>query len=234
MHFERLKRREFITVVGSAAASWPLAARAQQPGMPVIGFLASGRADLLTDRVHAFREGLSETGLTEGRNVAIEFRWAEDQTDQLPALAADLVSRRPAVIAAAGGISARALKAATTAVPIVFWIEGDPVEVGLVASLNRPGGNLTGVTTLGAELAAKRLEVLRDAAAKVSIMGLLIDPSTLTAAALSSDLQEAARALGVELHVVHVVEEADKTSSICKASPPAKITVHWAKPTISR
>jgi putative tryptophan/tyrosine transport system substrate-binding protein len=204
-----LRRRDFISLLGGAAA-WPLAARAQQPGkMPVIGFLSSAAAGLFTDRVRAFRLGLSETGHIEGRNVAIEYRWAEGQNDRLPALAADLVRRQVTVIAAAGGLSARAAKAATPTVPIAFWIEGDPIEVGLVASLNRPGNNLTGVTTLGAELGAKRLELLHEVAPRATAVAALVDPSTLTAVTLTRDLEAAARTLGLQLHVQHANTERD-------------------------
>jgi putative ABC transport system substrate-binding protein len=204
-----MKRREFITLLGGVAASWPLAARGQQAAMPVIGFLSSAAAELFTDRVRAFRVGLSETGHVEGRNVAIEYRWADGQNDRLPSLADDLVRRHVRVIAAAGGLAARSAKAATTTVPIAFWIEGDPVEVGLVASLNRPASNLTGVTTLGAELGAKRLELLHEVVPTATAVAALVDPSTLTAATLTRDLQAAARTLGLQLHVLHANTERD-------------------------
>jgi putative ABC transport system substrate-binding protein len=204
-----LQRRAFITLLGGAAATWPLAARAQKAAIPVIGFLSSGSAEVLADRVRAFRLGLSETGYVEGHNVAVEYRWADGQNDRLPALAADLLHRQVLVIAAAGGLAARAAKATTTTVPIVFWIEGDPVEVGLVASLNRPGGNLTGVTTLGAELGAKRLELLYEVMPRATAIALLVDPSTLTAATLSKDLQAAASRLGLQLLVLHAHAERD-------------------------
>jgi len=208
-----MRRRDFIKVIAGSAAAWPLAARAQQPTMPVVGFLSSGSADLLADRVRAFRLGLSEIGHVEGRNIAIEYRWAEGENDRLSGLAADLVRRQVTVIAAAGGLSARAVKAATTTVPIVFWIEGDPVEVRLVASLNRPGGNLTGVTTLGAELGAKRLELLHEVIPTAIVIAVLVDPSTLTAATLSKDLQAAARSLGLQLLVLHANSERDFATS---------------------
>jgi putative ABC transport system substrate-binding protein len=203
-----VKRREFITLLVGAAA-WPLVARAQQPALPVIGFLSSEGANQFADRVGSFRRGLSETGYVEGRNVAIEYRWAEGDNERLPALAADLVRRRLTVIAAAGGPAARSAKAASTTVPIAFWIEGDPVEVGLVASLNQPDSNLTGVTTLGAELGAKRIELLHDVIPTASTIAALVDPRTLTAGTLTSGLQSAARMLGLELHVLHASSEAD-------------------------
>ena len=202
-----MKRREFMTLLGGAA-TWPFAAHAQQTAMPVIGFLDSNFPDLSASRVGAFRQGLGEAGYVEGRNAVIEYRWAEGQSDRLPALAADLVRDRVAVIAAAGGLSARAAKAATAMIPIIFWIEGDPVQVGLVATLNRPGGNLTGATTLGAELTVKRLELLRELVPMAAIAAL-IDPTTLTAAAVSRDLQSTARTLGLQLHVLHATTERD-------------------------
>jgi putative ABC transport system substrate-binding protein len=206
-----VRRREFITLIGGAAATWPLAARAQQPGMPVIGFLGSGSPDRDAGRVRAFRQGLSDIGYVEDRNVAIEYRWAEGQNDRLPTLAADLVRRQVTVIAAAGGTpSALAAKAASTTIPIVFQVAADPVEIGLVSSLNRPGGNITGVTNLSEEVAAKRLELMHELIPTATIMAALLNPTSPTlAAAASRDLQAAARTLGLDLHVLHASTERD-------------------------
>jgi putative ABC transport system substrate-binding protein len=204
-----MRRREFITLLGSAAAVWPIAARGQQPGMPVVGFLGSEAPDLWASRVRAFRQGLSETGYFEGRNVAIEFRWAEGRYDRLPALAADLVARQVAVIAT-NGPATLAAKAATKTIPIVFQIGGDPVAVGLVASLNRPGGNLTGITAASGELTPKKLELLHELVPTATTVALLVDPTNLvTGENLLSDAQAAARTLGLQLHVLRANTEGD-------------------------
>jgi putative tryptophan/tyrosine transport system substrate-binding protein len=207
-----MRRRDFIKVIGGAGATaaWPLAARAQQPAMPVIGFLSSALPDRDAGRLRAFRQGLAETGYVEGRNVAIEYRWAEEQNDRLPALAADLVRRQVSVIATAGDVlGAVAAKAATTTIPIVFTTGRDPVEIGLVPSLNRPGGNLTGVATLGAELEPKRVELLHEAIPAATIIGALVNSAARNAEILSRDLRAAARILGLELHVLNAGTEGD-------------------------
>jgi ABC-type uncharacterized transport system substrate-binding protein len=197
-----VKRREFITLLGGAAAAWPLAARAQQPAMPVIGFLGSESADAWASRVRAFQQGLAETGYVVGKNVTIEYRWAEDHKDRLPALAADLVRRRAAVIVA-NGPAVAAAKTETATIPIVFQIGGDPIAAGLVKSLSRPGGNLTGVTSLSAELGPKKLQLMHEVLPTATVIAALVNPSGPNAVTDARDFQTAARALGVKLHVLH-------------------------------
>jgi putative tryptophan/tyrosine transport system substrate-binding protein len=206
-----MRRRDFITLIGAAAAAWPLAARAQQPVMPVIGFLGSASPELSANLVRAFREGLSETGYVEGRNITIEFRWAGGQNDQLPALAADLVSRRVSVLAApASTPAALAAKAATATIPVLFLVGTDPVAAGLVASLARPGGNVPGVTKLNTELGPKRLELLRELIPTAKIIALLVNPtSSFIAENISKDLQLTARTLGLQLHILNASTERD-------------------------
>jgi putative tryptophan/tyrosine transport system substrate-binding protein len=201
-----MRRREFIAGFGSAAA-WPLAALAQQPTMPVIGYLGSQSAD--KNFTIPFLQGLKETGYVEGQNVAIEYRWAENQYDRLPALAADLVRRRVAVIATAGTPAALAAKAATTTIPIVFSSGADPVALGLVASLNRPGANVTGIANLGGELNPKQLQLLRELTPNTALFGVLADPAFPSTPSLIAGLQAAARALGLQLVVVNARTESD-------------------------
>jgi ABC-type uncharacterized transport system substrate-binding protein len=196
-----VRRRDFITLVGGAAATWPLAARAQQPVIPVVGFLSGRSPAESAGEVAAFRKGLLETGYAEPDNVIIDFRWAGERFDRLPALASELIHRPVAVIAALGG-SAAAAKAATTTIPIVFGTGLDPVETGLVASLNRPGGNVTGATFLSAALGAKRLGLLRDLAPGAEVIALLVDPDKSVGQVQIRDVQEAARALGQSLVVL--------------------------------
>jgi putative tryptophan/tyrosine transport system substrate-binding protein len=204
-----MNRREFITLLGGAAASaWPLAARAQQPSMPVIGFLSSGWQQSDASRLAAFREGLNETGNVGGHQVSSEYRWAEDHYDRLPALAAELVRRQTAVIVAVGGpTAALAAKAATTTVPIVFTIASDPVKLGLVASLNRPGGNITGVTTLGSMVVAKQFEVLHETVPKAMVFGFLVNPNNPNAETDTREAQEATRILGLQLQIANASSE---------------------------
>ncbi|MEA2916335.1 MAG: hypothetical protein QOJ15_8416 [Bradyrhizobium sp.] len=205
-----MQRRTFITLVGGAAVARPFAARAQQPAMPVIGFLNSGSRELFAARVAAFHRGLNDTGFVEGRNVTIEYRWAQGQYDRLPALASDLVRRQVAVIAATGGIpSALAAKAATSTIPIVFVAGSDPIKFGVVTSLSRPDGNLTGLTAFTSELVPKRLELLHQVVRKAATVALLVNPTNAVTEIVQRDVQEAARTLGLQLNVVHASVEPD-------------------------
>lgn len=206
-----MKRREFITLIGGAAATWSLAVYAQQPAMAVIGFLGSASPDLYAKALQAFRQGLSDIGYVEGRNVMIEYRWAGGQNDRLPALAADLVRRQVSVIAVLVGTPATlAAKAATSTIPVVFQVGTDPVAAGLVASLVRPGGNVTGVTNLNTELGPKRLELLRELIPTANTIALLVNPtSPFVTENISRELQSAARTLGLQLHILNASTERD-------------------------
>jgi putative tryptophan/tyrosine transport system substrate-binding protein len=206
-----MRRRQFMMLLGGAAVVWPRSARAQQqPAMPVIGFLNGGSTDGYAPMVAAFRQGLKETSYIEGQNVAIEFRWAGGQYDRVPAMVAELVRRQVAVIVA-NTPGAPEVKAATTTIPIVFLTGNDPVQIGLVASLNRPGGNVTGVTTLNVEVAPKRLELLHELIPAATVVALLVNPTSPTSLAETTtrDTQGAARTLGIELHVLHASTEPD-------------------------
>ena len=200
-----MRRREFITLLGGAAVAWPVAVRAQQAAMPVIGFLGGTSPDTFADRLRAFRQGLKDTGYVEGENVAIEYRWAENQNDRLPELATELVRRKVAVIVATGGnTSAFAAKAVTTTTPIVFGVGEDPVKLGLVASLARPGGNLTGINFFSNELTTKRLELLRELVPGVARVAVLVNPANATNTETTlRDVEPAARTMGLQIQVVN-------------------------------
>jgi putative tryptophan/tyrosine transport system substrate-binding protein len=205
-----MRRREFIAFLGGAALAWPLAARAQQPAMPAVGVLGATSASGFAAQLAAFRRGLSEAGVVEGRDAAIEYRWADDQYERLPELAADLVRRQVAVIATIGGNAASvAARAATKTIPIVFHGSVDPVEAGFVASLNRPGGNMTGVVSLNVDTGQKRLELLHELVPAANTIALLLNPTNAVAETQSNDLLAAARTLGLELHVLHASREGE-------------------------
>jgi putative ABC transport system substrate-binding protein len=209
MQLDHLKRREFITLLGGAAA-WPLAARAQQPSMPLIGFLHGGSAEANQGFTSTFRQGLKQTGFSEGQNLAIEFRWADGHYDRLPALASDLIGRQPTVIVAAGGDnSARAAIAATTTIPIVFVAGSDPSKSGLVRSLNKPGGNATGVSIFSTEVVGKRLDLLHELMPEATVIGMFVNPNNPNADTQIRGAQEAALARGVGLDVVNVGDDRD-------------------------
>ncbi len=205
-----MRRREFITLFSGAVATWPLAAGAQQPAIPMIGFLSSGSSDAYAEYAAGFREGLKQFGYVEGQNVAIEYRWAEGQYDRLHDLAADLVRRQVAVIVASGGPPpAVAAKTATSTIPIVFSSVDDPIKLGLVASLNRPSGNATGMSLFRTELVAKQLELLRELMPKVHVIGVLVNPTSPNAESYVSDIREAARILDRQLSIANASSTAD-------------------------
>jgi putative ABC transport system substrate-binding protein len=204
-----MERRTFLALATGSLLAAPLAAQAQQATMPVVGFLNGASYELSAHLVRAFHQGLSATGYVEGRNVAFEYRSADGQYARLPALAADLVSRGVSVIAATGTPTGLPAKAATTTIPIVFVTGSDPVEQGLVVSLNRPGGNLTGATTLAVELGQKRMELIREVVPKATLIGVLVNPTGPNLAAVSRDMQAAARAVGQPIHVLHASTERD-------------------------
>jgi putative ABC transport system substrate-binding protein len=206
-----MRRRKFITLLGGAAAAWPLGARAQQPAMPVVGFLSPNSPGADAHLEAAFRQGLRETGYVEGQNVAIEYRWAEGQYGRLPALATDLVRRQVTVLAAVGNVTVLAAKTATTRIPIVFQTGADPVKIGLVASLNRPGGNLTGVSVLNSELTPKRLELLHELVPRATVIAFLVNPTNPDSNpnAANESFQAGARSLGLQLPVVQASSDRD-------------------------
>src|SRR6516164_3465647 len=251
-----MRRREIIKGVVSLAVAWPVAARAQQPAMRVIGLLGTSSPYLYAIRLGVFREGLKEAGYVEGQNVAIEYRWAQDHVDRLPALAADLVQRRVSVIVAASGTpGAVAAKAATTTIPIVFAVAVDPIKVGFVASLNRPGGNMTGVTNLNVEIAPKRLELMHALLPTANDFAVLVDPTgPAPAEPFVRELQAAARSLGLRLHVLNASSERDfdsvfvrlgqlkaaaliispSTSFVGRTEQLAALAIRYRVPTISQ
>jgi ABC-type uncharacterized transport system substrate-binding protein len=206
-----MKRREFITILGGAAA-WPIAARAQNPSMPVIGFLNGGSPDGYAPMLSAFRQGLKETGYVEGQNVAIDYRWANGEYDLLSSLAADLVRRKVAVIAATSTPANLVAKASTNTIPIVFTAGNDPVQMGLVASLSRPGGNVTGASQLTGEVVPKRVELAHELTPTATILGFLVNPNNSNAGADTKAAQAAAATLGLQLNVLHASTEAELDS----------------------
>jgi putative ABC transport system substrate-binding protein len=214
-----MRRREFIAGFGGAAATWPIAVRAQQRAMPVIGVLHPRSEETSSNEMAAFHQGLKETGYVEGQNLRIEHRSADAQYDRLPALAADFVQRRVTVIVAMSASAARAARAATSTIPIVFQAAADPVQFGLIASLNRPGGNVTGVTNLNLEVGPKLLELLHELIPAATIMALLFDPASPNAEILSRDLRTAAQTLGLQLHILPVSNEHDFDSAFATLTP---------------
>ena len=219
-----MKRREFLSVVGGAAA-WPLAARAQQAPVPVIGFLSPGTREADTSRMNAVRRGLAETGYVEGQNAAIEYRGAQYQHDRLPTLATDLANRRAGVIIAISTSGAIAAKSATTSIPIVFSMGADPVQLSLVSSLNRPGGNVTGIYVLNTAVMGKRLELLHESVAAASIIGYLANPSSAVTEPETKELHEAARALGVQLRLVNAATEAEIDAAFASSAGERSVPI---------
>jgi putative tryptophan/tyrosine transport system substrate-binding protein len=203
-----MRRREFITLLGSATAAWPPAARAQQATMPVVGFLHSAAPGTYGARLAAFRQGLKEAGYVEGENVSIEYRWAEDRYERSPAMADDLVRRQVTVIFANGPM-VRSAKAATTTIPIVFTVGYDPIQLGLVASLSRPGGNLTGVSILNVELGPKRLELVRELVPAATTAAVLVNPTNHNADVVTRDMRAAGHALGLQIHILQASNESE-------------------------
>jgi putative ABC transport system substrate-binding protein len=211
-----MKRREFITLLGGAAATtWPLGARAQQP-VPVVGWLSAGSPDSFGANIAAFRQGLAETGYIEGQNLAIEYRWSRDRSDQLVELAADLVSRKLAVLYAVSNASAHAAKSTTSTIPIVFLTGGDPVEIGIIASISRPEGNATGVTLFLNELAAKRLELLREMIPNIPVVAFMVNPTNPRAKINTSELQAAARIAGQQIVILNVSHEREVEAAFAR------------------
>lgn len=204
-----MRRRDFVSLLGGVAVTWPLAARAQQQAMPVIGFLHGTSLETRRAEVTSFHRGLSDTGYVEGQNVAVEYRWAEGRYDRLPAMAADLVDRQVSVIAAFGTAAALAAKAATTTIPVVFIVGGDPVALGLVVSLSQPGGSITGVTPLNDQLAPKLLELLHELVPKAAVIGYLINPNNATSENLSQQVVVAERTIGQRVHILNASSEHD-------------------------
>ena len=214
-----MRRRQFIGLLGGVVAAWPCAAQAQS-AIPVIGFLGSDSADLYADRLRALREGLKQTGYVEGQSVAVEYRWAEGHNDRLPALAADLVRHRVAILIASTTPSVLALKAATTEIPIVFFVAGDPVALGLVTSLNRPGGNLTGTTSMTLEVGSKWLQLLHEIVPAARDFAVLVNPTSPALAKVqTNDLQAAAQALGLQLHLLQASTDSDLDNAFAKSWP---------------
>jgi putative ABC transport system substrate-binding protein len=229
VQFDHLKRREFMALAAGAAAAWPLAARAQQAALPAVGFLDVRTPDALADRLRAFRQGLAETGYVEGDNVTIAYRWAENKLDRVPELAADLIGRRVAVMLAGGSTAAIfAAKAATTTIPIVFIVGEDPARLGLVASLARPGGNLTGINFFNTELVAKQLEFLRELVPRAAHVAVFVNPTNVrNAEAVERDAQPAARAIGLQLQILRVStsREIDAAFATFARDPPDALFV---------